>query len=140
MQGVTQSSNGGLVLLNDCSCPGEELSFECTTCGEGATAWTGSLFDCASYDIILRHSQYEYNSTIGECNNGAVIARSIGVLDINGSRCYSSQLSVIINSAMNNKTVTCLYLNRTSEIVIDTLRIDITTGILSHNVDVRIVS
>ena len=128
MQGVTQSSNGGLVLLNDCSCPGEELSFECLTCGEGGTVWTGSLFDCVGGAILLRHRQFESGSTAGVCNNGAVFARSIEVLDVNSSRCYSSQLSVIINSAMNNKTVTCLHTDVISETVIDTLKINITTG------------
>ena len=127
MQGLTGA--GELIQLNDCICPGEEVLFECTVCGAtAATVWTGNLFECPSADIILRHS--EYASVAGECNNGAVIARSIGVLDINGSRCFSSQLTVTINIEMNNKTVTCLYINSTTITVVDALKINITTGII----------
>ena len=128
-QGWTQTS--GLVQLFDCICAGYEVIYQCTACGAVATVWSGSLLQDAcifSTIIILRHSQFESGSATGECGNGAVIARSIGVLDVNGSRCYSSQLSVIVNSAMNNKTVTCLHDYGISETVIDTLNIDITTG------------
>lgn len=132
MKGLTEASE--LIQLNDCICPGEEVLFECTVCGGAtlATVWTGNLFECAGNYITLRHSQYEYGSTASECNSGpgAVIARSIGVLQINGSRCYSSQLTVTINIEMNNKTVTCLYVNITTEAVVDTLKINITTGII----------
>ena len=108
------------------------MSFECTVCGVGATVWTGSLFDCGGYDeIVLRHSLFEYYGSVsGECNNGVVLARSIGVLGVNDSYCYSSQLNVIISSAMNNKTVTCLRDDGISVTVIDTLKINITTGII----------
>ena len=106
------------------------MSFECTVCGIGGTVWTGSLFDCIGNEIVLRHRLFEYGS-VGVCNNRAVIARSIQALDVNGSHCYSSQLNVIINSAMNNKTVTCLHDNGESETVIDTLKINITTGIIT---------
>ena len=126
-------NSSGLVLLNDCVCPGEEVTFECTVCGIlAATVWTGSLFDCAGGEILLRHRQFEYGSAIGECNNGTVVARSIGVSDVNGSYCYSSQLNVIINSVMNNKTVTCLQIYSTNVTVIDTLTINITTGDKIH--------
>ena len=131
-KGLTQHLyNNGLVLLNDCVCPGEEVTFECTVCGVGlATIWTGSLFNyCANDVIIFRHSLFDHGLAIGACN-GAVVARSIGVSesDVNGSYCYSSQLNVIINSVMNNKTVTCLHVDAISETVIDTLTINITTG------------
>ena len=107
------------------------MSFECTACGGVATVWTGSLFDCGGYDeIVLVHIRFEYGSASGECNNGAVLARSIGVLDVDGSNCYSSQLNVIISSAMNNKTVTCLRDDGISVTVINTLKINITTGII----------
>ena len=90
--------------------------------------WTGSLFDCISGQIILRHRRFEFGFASGGCNNGAVTARSIGVLNVNGSLCYSSQLNFIVSSAMNNKTVTCLHDDSISENVIDTLTINITTG------------
>ena len=131
MEGLTEASE--LIQLNDCICPGGEVLFECTVCGGAATVWTGNLFEseCAYASIVLRHSVFEYyGSSSGECNNGAVIARSIGALDVNGSRCYSSQLTVTINIEMNNKTVTCVYNNGTTEAVVDALKINITTGII----------
>ena len=97
--------------LDGCICPGYETTYQCIVCGEGATEWTGSLFDCFGNQIILRHSLFESGIT-RECNDGAVVASSTGVMDTaNGSRCYVSQLSFIANSDHNNKTVTCLYVN-----------------------------
>lgn len=66
-----------LVKLTDCTCPGYNVTYECTVCGEGATVWTGCLFDCHSDEITLRHSLFVTDSASGECNNGAVVARSI---------------------------------------------------------------
>ena len=65
--------------------------------------WTGSAFSCGTTnEIILRHDLFS-NSTTGVCNNGAIVARSIGV--VNDS--YTSQLEVTVNSGFNNNTVKC---------------------------------
>ena len=105
------------------------MTYECTVCGEGATVWTGSFFDCTGGEIILRHRLFEGTSATGECNNGAVIANSIGVIDINCSRCYSSQIHFSADNDKNNKTIMCLHVDGTTETVVDTASVIITTGI-----------
>ena len=93
-------------------CPGDIAVYRCTVCGAGATVWRGSLFDCIGDEIILRHSQFLNKLAVGGvCNNGAVVAQSIGVdVDTNSEReCFSSQLNISTNMDMNNKTVVCLH-------------------------------
>ena len=105
------------------------MTFQCTVCDEGAiaTQWTGSVLECVGNSILLRHSQFinESGST-GECNN--VIARSIGVKDTNGTRCFVSQLSFITSSDHNNKTIVCQYINSTNITVVDEIVIFFVTG------------
>ena len=117
--------------LNGCICPGYEVIYECTVCGEGATAWTGSLFACTGNEIILRHHQFELGST-GECNDGAVIASSTGVMVVaNGSQCYLSELSFIADSNHKDKTVTCLHiLSSTNATVVDETTVIFKTGMM----------
>ena len=104
------------------------MTYQCIICGEGATEWTGSLFDCVGNRITLRHGQFESGIT-RECNDGAVVASSTGVMDTaNGSRCYVSQLSFIANSDHNNKTVTCLHVSITNVTIIDSIPIILVTG------------
>ena len=108
------------------------MAYECTVCGEGATVWTGSLFACASNEIVLRHRKFENVTvtTAGECNNGAVTAHSIGTLgrSVKNSRCFLSLLNVSANTPANNKTITCLHVDGINETVIDTLTASFTTG------------
>ena len=123
-------------MITDCICPGHDilLTYECTVCGEGVTVWTGSLFDCTSNDIILRHRLLENGSasgTRGECNNGAVTAHNIGVLRENNTNCYISQLNIsMMNTDISNKTVTCLHAFGPNETVVDTTTIHSINGIL----------
>ena len=86
------------------SCPGDVLTTECTTMGGGVTVWRGTAFQCARNEIALRHSQFggSYNYT-ASCNNGAIVARALGV--VNDS--YISQLSVTVSLELNNTTVEC---------------------------------
>ena len=67
--------------------------------------WTGSAFSssCDSNEIILLHNRFPKGTT-GVCNNGAIVARSIGV----GDNRYTSQLTVNVTSELNNKTAICL--------------------------------
>ena len=74
--------------------------------GGRATLWSGTAFDCATNEIILRHNEFNDGSS-GECNQGAIIAQSVGVQDT----CFTSQLHVNISSALNNKTVNCSEIN-----------------------------
>ena len=113
--------------VNSCTLLEQEaIAYQCTVCGEGGTVWTGSLFDCTSNGIILRHRLLENGSASGargECNNRAVTAHSIGVLRENNTNCYVSQLHISMNTDINNKTVTCLHTFGPNETVVDTTNV-----------------
>lgn len=66
------------------------------------------------------------------CNNGAIVGRSLSVTDNN---CYTSQLSITTDVAMDGETVQCVHNNRERDITIGTSTIDIITGI-----SIRIIS
>jgi hypothetical protein len=73
--------------------------------GAGFTAWNSIFFDCSNQEIRLRHSRYsgvEFPAR-GECNQGSVIAKSIGIYH----QCYISQLTVTIEEEMINRTIEC---------------------------------
>ena len=102
-------------------------------CGEGATRWTGTLFNCRTPGgILLRHTKFENDNAAGECNNGSLVAHSTGVVYTNNSRCFVSQLNISMNTFINNKTVTCSHVYDTRETVVNTSTIDVTscTGII----------
>ena len=137
------TSNNLIQLNNDCICPGEFVVYQCTVCGSEspseATVWTGSLFDCRMNEIILRHSSFNSSGSAGECNNGAVIAQSIGVFtesDTNNSfptrECYYSQLNISTYAYMNNETVMCLLVDEMNITVIDTVTLAFKTGTCVH--------
>ena len=96
------------------------------------------MFDCARSGnrIILRHRQFRNGLAVGECNNGAVMAHSIGVVESNllVGGCYSSQLDISTNIDMNNKTVMCLHVDGSNdsitETVVDTATLTFKTGII----------
>ena len=98
--------------LDECICPGYNLTFECSILGNGITVWQGSAFDCAStsHQILLSHSRFE--GATGHCNNGAIVASSIDVLPANNGtsdQCFISKLNVAVTDAMRNKTVECFH-------------------------------
>ena len=72
-----------------------------------ATVWTGTAFiNCYSTvnEIILPH--YRFLSTYGvtsECNNGAIVARSLSTEGNN----FTSQLNVTLNFNTAGKTIMC---------------------------------
>ena len=89
------------------SCPGELLTIECAIMGSGTTVWQGTAFQCDGNNfnfIALRHSQFRGSDKPElSCNNGAIIAQAIGV--VNDS--YISQLNVTVSSELDNTTVEC---------------------------------
>ena len=104
------------------SCPGDVQTIECTITGDGLTLWQGTAFQCVSTsnEIILRHSQFgESYNPIGTCNDGAIVARALGV--VNGS--YISQLNVTVSPELNNTTVECWHDNGTTLTVIKRIQI-----------------
>ena len=80
----------------------------------GITVWNGTFFDCEN-EIRLRHSRYKEpgmdpnnrGSPSEECNQGAVLAKSIGRFD----DCYTSQLIVTVEEEIINGTIGCIYDN-----------------------------
>ena len=105
------------------SCPGDVLTTECAITGGGATVWQGIAFQCDNNnigDISLRHSQFrESEKPEGSCNNGAIVARAIGV--INGS--YISELNVTASPELNNTTVKCAHSHNLTETLIRSIQI-----------------
>ena len=114
---------------NDCVCDGDTLIFNCTVLGRtgGATVWRGTAFDCVNTDITLLHSAYKPGrGAFGVCNNGAIVAQSLGVED----SYYTSQLNVTVNTNMTGKTIMCVnVLNLTSQAVWFSTTIKNITGI-----------
>ena len=76
-----------------CACLGEALVFTCTIVdsGSGGTVWGGSAFNCQGYEITLIHHNF-IGGTSAECNDRAIIGKSVGVSD--DGTCFTSQLNV----------------------------------------------
>ena len=110
-----------------CACSGEVLTFVCTTVGPGQTIWRGTAFNCTgeSNEIILRHSEFDSPTGIsGTCNSGAIVGQSLGV---ENADCYTSQLSITIQSQFNNTTVEYVY-SYNNESIIGQLRLSVVSG------------
>ena len=106
------------------SCPGDVLTTECAITGGGITVWQGTALQC-DCRILLRHSRFgELRSPTVSCNNGAIAARGLGV--VNGS--YISQLNVTVSPELNNTTVECWYSNRTFTVIKQIQIIVLATG------------
>ena len=127
------SVNNGFTQLDECICPGFNLTFECSILGSGLTVWQGSAFDCVSlsHQILLSHNRFE--DAIGHCNSGGIVASSISVVPAsNGTddQCFISQLRVAVTDAMRNKTVECIHDQpRLQPAVIGNTTLIFTTGI-----------
>ena len=94
------------------ACPGEVVNYTCTvvdTTGNpplGSSVWRGTAFNCptSSNEISLRHSSFSTSSGATDtCNNGAMTAESVGVVD----NCFTSRLMVNVSSTLNETTVEC---------------------------------
>lgn len=111
----------------NCACQDDVLVYQCRVVGPGSTKWNGTAFSCNDNEIILRHSLYGGpGGTSGECNNGAIVGRS---LEVAGNR-YTSQLSVSVGDEVSsNTTVRCVYNGNTAQ-VIGTSTLKIVSGIL----------
>ena len=67
--------------------------------------WTGSAFDCqTSNQTVLLHSRFA-DGTTRECNNGGIVARSIGVENSE----YTSELTVTVTDELLGKSIMCIY-------------------------------
>ena len=104
------------------SCPGDVLTTECTITGDGTTVWRGTAIQCDYGEIILIHNRFSGpRYPIATCNDGAIVAQALGV--INDS--YISQLNVTVSPELNNTTVECWYDNGTTVIFIRSIQITV---------------
>ena len=106
------------------SCPGDVLTIECTITGGGATVWLGTAIQCgysSTNEFFLLHSRFNGSRHSTECNNGAIAAQGLGV--VNGS--YISQLNVTVSPELNNTAVECRHDNGTAEMFIRSIQITV---------------
>ena len=98
--------------------------------GGGNTQWGGTTFDCpdTSNTITLSHTSYAKEGTQGDCNNGAVTGRSLGVRNGN---CYISQLNITVQNTSNSLTVQCVYNADSGPIEIGESSITAVSGIMA---------
>ena len=110
-----------------CACPGGMLTFNCTAVGLGSTLWIGTAFDCTDRgnEILLRHRRFTTGGVNGTCNNGAIVGRSLEVVD----NCYTSQLNVTVSSNLNNKTIVCVYNGNAGSITIGSPTLTVVEGV-----------
>ena len=110
-----------------CTCPSDLLTYTCTAVGGGTTLWGGTAFDCPSTanEIILRHSLFAVRGAFGDCNNGAIVGRSLRV----ENNCYISQLNVTISTSLNNKTVQCAHNSDVGTNTVDEASLNVISGI-----------
>ena len=84
------------------------MTYECVVKGTdaGFTVWRGSALDCASNEIILRHSRYSsVEGAMGECNKGSIVGRS---LRLESGSFYVSQISVRVSSEVIGESIDCV--------------------------------
>ena len=114
----------GLFLRNDCSCPGYNLTFECTVNGSigDSTVWTGEVFtnSCMMPHLFLRH-RYFMQGISQACNNDDVMLRAyslqVETIDTeNDYSSYTSQLNITYSTSLIGSTVVCAYDNGTQVI------------------------
>ena len=127
---VALTANNELVSPdNACTCPGDTITYMCTVVGPGNTLWGGTAFDCpsTSNEIVLRHSQFsELTGDFGDCTNGTIVGRSLGV----EGNCYISQLSITASINLNDTTVQCVHDDTLGGVMvlINTSRISVISG------------
>ena len=102
----------GATPANGCVCPGDTLTYECTTDKGEATVWLGGAFDCpnGNMQIILHYHQFSDGGAFGSCNDGSIVARGVSVEGNN----YTSQLNVTVTPDIAGEEITCYYIEGTN--------------------------
>ena len=92
--------------LSSCTCLDDDITYTCAVSGLGFTIWRGSAFDCSAQQnrILLRHMSFE-SGTMGSCNGGDIIGRSLGVSE----NVYTSQITVSVTSNLIGRIIECAY-------------------------------
>ena len=91
-----------------CTCPGDELIFECAIEGDAGTYWQGTaLEECLQRNILIRHSQFRGGGHIDRksCGtSGTVVVHTISVVN----NTFTTQLTITANHHLNGRTVECV--------------------------------
>ena len=119
-----------LMPINDaCVCPDSTLRLNCTTVGNGITAWQGTAFGrvgCSS--LLLQHSQFNMLIRDGESRfcNDVILIRPLSVVDDS----YTSQLTMNASVNLNGSTIVCEHdsLSGGDVTLVGTYPIVLTTG------------
>ena len=102
------AGKGELILISNCTCLGGNLTYNCIINGNGFTIWQGSAFNCSSNNdkFTLRHSSFRDEGTQGNCNDGGIEARSLGV---SMDSVYTSQVNVTVTIDLIDETIECAH-------------------------------
>ena len=108
-----------------CFREGEVVNYTCTVVDSVtiSTEWTGTAFDCdrsPQNTIALFSRDFGTDrGAMGDCSNGALVARSIGV---SGDE-YISILTVNVSLSFDGQTVICGLLGGATPVGNDTLQV-----------------
>ena len=94
--------------INDCTCEGNNVTYECTVFGNGATIWKGTALNCSltNNELTVFHTiNFTSQRPPPPCNNGAITVHAIGAE--NGS--YTSQITIQVSDELNGTTVVCAH-------------------------------
>ena len=108
----TDTCVGELIKISKCTCPGDVVVYNCHVSGIGFTIWRGTAFaECTNSQILLRHFAFgESDGTMGFCNGGAIVGRSLR--DSADNSTFSSELTINLTSStldLVSRTVECAY-------------------------------
>ena len=112
-----------------CLCPGDVVTYKCTTVKVTTMIWRGSVFsvlcprDVQELVVVYQDITFQDSGYIASCNGGAIRASSVRAETESADLVYSSQLNVTLTSDMIGKSIKCFVDDGTSEIIIDSLNI-----------------
>ena len=95
-----------LTLLTSCTCLEQEVVYQCTVSGSGATIWGGTaLEECSQGRILLRHSEYRPDYGVDKIcgTNGVIRTHAVSA----ENRTYTSQLQLSISNHTVGDTIEC---------------------------------
>ena len=106
------------VSSNDCACPGDIVTYECTVFGGSGvtTVWKGNFFHCSNGKQVIEfvHSQLTseegvVGSIVRICNNGNIVGRIVRVENEH----LTSQLNVTLTNDIAGESIECISDNGT---------------------------
>ena len=106
-------TKNGLVCINDCICPHQSVTYECSVIGGQFTVWRGSALG-DHCEIILNHIQINVSKSIA-CNN-----QTIAVQLSRQDNCYTSHLTFNVSSNHNGQTIECYIHEGTHDTLVNT--------------------